>query len=297
MDYSKLKNLITLKQKKIIFIGVIAVFLIVSVISVIFAINSNNGSNASVQIVSKFNGGEVSLEEAQLELNKLALNNQDLQGVDFLALNLDEQELIIKEIIIKKIAYREALKRKLNKSDAFESALQNFKTEILAQNLYNDIKEKALNADKLQAEYVKLTQELKDKKEIKISFIAVETEQKAKNIRKIISKDPGSFAKQAKKHSINKNSAENGGDMGYVYKSSLSAEILAAAEKVKRGSITKPILVGEKWLIVKMEDERDATIPEYDSIKTVIEQSVAQKAVQKFILTNMENANISISIN
>ena len=260
-------------------------------------LNSNTGSKDSVQIVSKFNGGEVSLEEAQLELNKLALNNQDLQGVDFLALNIDEQELIIKEIIIKKIAYREALKRKLNKSDSFESALQNFKTEILAHNLYNDIKEKALNADKLQAEYVKLTQELKDKKEIKISFIAVETEQKAQNIRKIISRYPNSFAKQAKKHSIDKNSAKNGGDMGYVYKSSLSAEILAAAEKVKRGSITKPILVGEKWLIVKLEDERDATIPEYDSIKTVIEQSVAQKAVQEFILTNMENANISISIN
>lgn len=294
MDYSKFKNLINLKQKNIVFIGVIAVILIASVI---FMLNSNTGSKDSVQIVSKFNGGEVSLEEAQLELNKLALNNQDLQGVDFLALNIDEQELIIKEIIIKKIAYREALKRKLNKSDSFESALQNFKTEILAQNLYNDIKEKALNEDKLQAEYVKLTQELKDKKEIKISFIAVETEQKAKNIRKIISRYPGSFAKQAKKHSIDKNSAKNGGDMGYVYKSSLSAEILAAAEKVKRGSITKPILVGEKWLIVKLEDERDATIPEYDSIKTVIEQSVAQKAVQEFILTNMENANISISIN
>ena len=294
MDYSKFKNLINLKQKNIVFIGVIAVILIASVI---FMLNSNTGSKDSVQIVSKFNGGEVSLEEAQLELNKLALNNQDLQGVDFLALNIDEQELIIKEIIIKKIAYREALKRKLNKSDSFESALQNFKTEILAQNLYNDIKEKALNADKLQAEYVKLTQELKDKKEIKISFIAVETEQKAENIRKIISRYPGSFAKQAKKHSIDKNSAKNGGDMGYVYKSSLSAEILAAAEKVKRGSITKPILVGEKWLIVKLEDERDATIPEYDSIKTVIEQSVAQKAVQDFILTNIENANISISIN
>ncbi|MBT4879114.1 MAG: hypothetical protein HON42_04780 [Alphaproteobacteria bacterium] len=294
MDYSKFKDLINLKQKNIIFIGVIAVILIASVI---FVLNSNTGSKDSVQIVSKFNGGEVSLEEAQLELNKLALNNQDLQGVDFLALNIDEQELIIKEIIIKKIAYREALKRKLNKSDSFESALQNFKTEILAQNLYNDIKEKALNADKLQAEYVKLTQELKDKKEIKISFIAVETEQKAQNIRKIISRYPNSFAKQAKKHSIDKNSAKNGGDMGYVYKSSLSAEILAAAEKVKRGSITKPILVGEKWLIVKLEDERDATIPEYDSIKTVIEQSVAQKAVQEFILTNMENANISISIN
>lgn len=294
MDYSKFKDLINLKQKNIIFIGVIAVILIASAI---FMLNSNTSSKDSVQIVSKFNGGEVSLEEAQLELNKLALNNQDLQGVDFLALNIDEQELIIKEIIIKKIAYREALKRKLNKSDSFESALQNFKTEILAQNLYNDIKEKALNEDKLQAEYVKLTQELKDKKEIKISFIAVETEQKAKNIRKIISRYPGSFAKQAKKHSIDKNSAKNGGDMGYVYKSSLSAEILAAAEKVKRGSITKPILVGEKWLIVKLEDERDATIPEYDSIKTVIEQSVAQKAVQEFILTNMENANISISIN
>jgi peptidyl-prolyl cis-trans isomerase C len=285
-----------MKNKKIIIISAIALILISAISYILLSESNEKIADPSKTIVSKYKGGEITLREAQNELGKLILRNDKLRGLTFRDLNADQKELVIKEAILKEIAYKEAKKRKLHKTDEYKESLKTFETEILKQNLYDDIARKTSKEENVKSHYDKLVSELKNKKEIRIRFISVKTKQEADSLYKTISKYPNSFAKQAKRKSLDKTSAKNGGDLGFVLKDKLNPEIIEATKTLKKGQISKPISLADNWVIIKLEEEREAQIAKYEEIKEELANSLSQRAIQDFISNNLESAEISIII-
>lgn len=285
-----------MKNKKIIIISTIALVVILAISYILLSKSNEKTADPSKIIVSKYKGGEITLREAQNELGKLILRNDKLRGLTFRNLNADQKELVIKEAILKEIAYKEAKKRKLHKTNEYKESLKTFETEILKQNLYDDIARKTSKEENVKSHYDKLVSELKNKKEIRIRFISVKTKQEVDSLYKTISKYPNSFAKQAKRKSLDKTSAKNGGDLGFVLKDKLNPEIIKATKTLKKGQISKPISLADNWVIIKLEEERDAQIAKYEEIKEELASSLSQRAIQDFISKNLESAEISIII-
>ena len=294
MKIEQFKNFIGANKQKFIIFSIVTLLIIITSLLILSKAGQQAGQK---RIIAKYDGGVVTLAEAQKALKKINAQQKEQKNINFLALDLTQQELLLKEIIGKKIAYQEALKRKLNKTKKYKLAIETLKTELLVQDLYEDIAKEVLTEAKMQEEYNNLITELQDKTEVKISIIIVAEEQKAKKIYNLVRKNPKSFKEQAKQHSLDQISGKNGGNMGYVFKDSLSPEILANFANFKIGKVNTPINLGDKWVLVKLEDERAAVIPEYDNIKAIISESIAKKSVQDFILNKIDKANISININ
>lgn len=294
MKIEQFKNFIGANKQKFIIFSIVTLLIIITSLLILSKAGQQAGQK---RIIAKYDGGVVTLAEAQKALKKINAQQKEQKNINFLALDLTQQELLLKEIIGKKIAYQEALKRKLNKTKKYKLAIETLKTELLVQDLYEDIAQEVLTEAKMQEEYNNLITELQDKTEVKISIIIVAEEQKAKKIYNLVRKNPKSFKEQAKQHSLDQISGKNGGNMGYVFKDSLSPEILANFANFKIGKVNTPINLGDKWVLVKLEDERAAVIPEYDNIKAIISESIAKKSVQDFILNKIDKANISININ
>ncbi|MFZ8865070.1 MAG: peptidylprolyl isomerase [Rickettsiales bacterium] len=294
MKIEQFKNFIGANKQKFIIFSIVTLLIIITSLLILSKAGQQAGQK---RIIAKYDGGVVTLAEAQKALKKINAQQKEQKNINFLALDLTQQELLLKEIIGKKIAYQEALKRKLNKTKKYKLAIETLKTELLVQDLYEDIAQEVLTEAKMQEEYNNLITELQDKTEVKISIIIVAEEQKAQKIYNLVRKNPKSFKEQAKQHSLDQISGKNGGNMGYVFKDSLSPEILANFANFKIGKVNSPINLGDKWVLVKLEDERAAVIPEYDNIKAIISESIAKKSVQDFILNKIDKANISININ
>ena len=192
---------------------------ITSILSLLVLISCIN--NKPQNIVSEYNGGHITLDEAQTTLNKIALNNQNLTGIQFNDLTSEQKQVIIKEAIINEISISEAKKRKLNKSEEYKKSLRIFESEVLTKKLYNDIAKNAVTEEKIREQYNQLVKELEGKKDIKLSYISVATKANANKIKNILNKYPTAFASQAKKKSLDKESAKNGGDLGFVLKDQL----------------------------------------------------------------------------
>lgn len=294
MKIEQFKNFIGANKQKFIIFSIVTLLIIITSLLILSKAGQQAGQK---RIIAKYDGGVVTLAEAQKALKKINAQQKEQKNINFLTLDLTQQELLLKEIIGKKIAYQEALKRKLNKTKKYKLAIETLKTELLVQDLYEDIAQEVLTEAKMQEEYNNLITELQDKTEVKISIIIVAEEQKAQKIYNLVRKNPKSFKEQAKQHSLDQISGKNGGNMGYVFKDSLSPEILANFANFKIGKVNSPINLGDKWVLVKLEDERAAVIPEYDNIKAIISESIAKKSVQDFILNKIDKANISININ
>lgn len=254
-------------------------------------------NDPSKTIVSTYEGGQVTLQDANQELTKLVAKNEKLKGVFFEKLNPEQKEAIIKEVIIKEMAYKEAKKRKLDKDKDYQEALRSFESELLKQKLVFALAKEATDEKNVKKNYDELAEKLKSKKDIRISYIAVKTQKEAEVLYQILLTYPNSFASQAKKKSLDREVAKKGGDLGFVMEDSLPSEIVKQAKILNKGQISKPIqLSNSKWAIIKLEDERSAEITPYEKVKDALAQNLAKKAIEDFVSQSLEKAKMSILV-
>ena len=253
-------------------------------------------NDPSKVIVSTYSGGQVTLQEATAELNKLIAKNEKLKGLTFDSLDSDQKEIVIKEVVLNDITGKEAKKRNLQKDKDYREALQLFETELLKQKLFIALAAEAKEENNLKKNYDELAEKLKNKKDLRISYILIKTKSEAETIYQSLLKSPSSFATQAKKKSLDKEIGKKGGDLGFVMEDILPAEVVKQARTVSKGQIAKPILSSGKWVIVKLEDERPAEITPFDKAKEALAGNLAKKAIEDFISQNLEKAQINILV-
>lgn len=92
-----------------------------------------------------------------------------------------------------------------------------------------------------------------DKKEVRLSHILVDTEEKANEIKQDIINKKYNFGDAAKEYSQCP-SAEQKGDIGYNGRNDLLKEISDAAFKQKKLVMSEPIKTQEGWHIVRVSD-------------------------------------------
>ena len=253
-------------------------------------------NDPSKTIVSTYEGGQVSLKDANQELSKLVAKNEKLKGVTFEKLNPEQKETVIKEVVLKEIAYKEAKKRKLDKDKDYQEALKSFESELLKQKLLFTLAKDASDEKNLRKSYDELAEKLKGKKDIRISYIAVKTQNEADSIYQSLVKSPSSFSSQAKRKSIDKEVAKKGGDLGFVVEDVLPTDVLKQVKILTKGQLSKPFSTSGKWVIIKLDDERPAEIVPFEKAKDALAQNLAKKAIEDFVSQSMEKARVSILV-
>lgn len=244
-------------------------------------------------VISKYKNGKVTLQEAQEELDKFIAKNEKLKGLTFDKLEKDQKETIIKEVIIKKIIYKEAKKRKLHKDEDYKKSVRLIETELLKQKLFVKLIEDAKKEENVKKYYDELVEKMKNKQDIRVKYISVATEKQANSISRILERSPNAFESQAKAKSLDKETAKKGGDLGFVLEDILPAEVVSKVRLMKKSEISQPIPLGDKWVLVKLEDIRPAKIEKFENVKEDLADNLAQKALKDFISDSIENAKIS----
>jgi len=256
----------------------------------------DSASADSSAIVAKYKGGQVLLKNANLELNRLISKNEKLKGLTFEKLNSEQKEAVIKEVILNEIAYKEAKKRNLDKEKDYQEAVRIFELELLKQKLLITIAKEATDENSLRKNYNELVEKLKNKKDLRISYIAVKTRKEAEALYKSLIKAPRSFASLAKKKSLDREVAKKGGDLGFVLEDVLPADVLKQVKTLQKGQISKPFTTNEKWVVIKLDDERPAEILPFEKAKDALANNLAKQAMKDFASQSFEKAQINILV-
>lgn len=258
---------------------------------------SGDEKDSQNRVIATYEGGKVHIKDATFELNRLISKNEKLKGLTFDKLNAQQQEILIKEIVLTKIAVKEAKKRKLDRDQDYQEALQNFETELLKQKFLVALAKEVTDEKNLKKNYDELVEELKNKKDLRISYIALENQKQAEAVYKIVSKSPKSFAAQARKKSIDKEIAKKGGDLGFVIEDALPDDVLAQVKRLQKGQISEPFTTNDNWVVIKFDDERPAQIAPFDKAKEALTQNLVKKAMQDFATQGLEKAQIKMLVN
>ena len=282
-----------MKQLKIIFYLIIYLS-ILSCRSLDASLQNSQNSQDDQKILATYLGGVVKIIDVKIEMEKIIAKNNKLKNLKFESLNSELQKVIIQEVVINKLASKKAKENGLDKHPDYQMAINLFENELLKQKLFIEIANKVKSEENIKKNYQELVKKMQNKKDYRLSYIALKTQNQADEIYETLNKNSKKFAELAKKESLDLESGKKGGDLGFVIEDALPSEIINAIKKLKKGQITKPILSSNRFVIAKFVDERKAEILSYSKAKEVLTSNLVKKALEDFSKEILNEADIKI---
>jgi peptidylprolyl isomerase/peptidyl-prolyl cis-trans isomerase C len=213
----------------------------------------------------------------------------------FSELDKNVQELLVKGYINAKLLEKEADKLKIRDSQEFKNKIKGIETQLIQQELLERQVKGKITDKMVDDEYKTLVASLKGQEEVKTSHILVDTEEKAKEIKKKLNKG-SSFVDLVKEFSKDEGSKANGGEIGYVQKGQLVPEYEDKAFALKKNEVSDPVKTQFGWHIIKMIDKRPVQIPTREQADQSIRNKLSKDIVEKYFAELTEKAKIELKL-
>jgi len=110
---------------------------------------------------------------------------------------------------------------------------------------------------------------------------ADEAEKKIKELGAKLAKAPADFAKLAKESSAHKESAEKGGEIGWVSEDQMVPEIRNVAIKLNKGDVSPPVKSAAGWHLIRLLDKKPPSLRPMAEVRASLVSAMRQRKVQE----------------
>jgi parvulin-like peptidyl-prolyl isomerase len=247
------------------------------------------------KVLATFKGGQVK-ESQVLTQFKAALDMQpNTKGKKFSELEPNLQEALVKSYVNMQLLLDEAKSQGIESSKEFQEKMNNVKSQMLQQEVIEKFIKSAVTDKMIEEEYNKMAATYKGKEEVKVSHILVDSEEKAKEVKKKLSKG-AKFADLAKEYSKDEGTKVNGGELGYVMEGQLVPEFENKAFSMKVNEISDPVKTAFGWHIIKVMEKRPAQVPALDVAKPSLSNKLSREAVEKYFNDLAAKADVKLNL-
>lgn len=249
----------------------------------------------STQVVARVNDRDITISYVERRISNMspvirkALNNKDGQK-EFID-SLTSRELILQA----------AKKEGLDKNHAILTQIEDYKNDLLVQAMLQKKLESSrpnVTKEEIQKFYDENKDNFTAQTEMRLSHIFVQNEKDAKDILSRIESGE-EFAKLAYEKSASRPTAMRGGDMGYVRKWQLPANVADQIFTLEIGQHTGVIPSDFGFTIVKVTDKREgpdvAVELVSDAIKAKLFKDKQRKISTDYIDGLKKNAKITMN--
>ncbi len=256
---------------------------------------AENKDAENKNIVATYSEGEVTSEQVMEQFKPMLDMQPENKDKKFSELDKNVQEMLVKGFINQKLFEKEAEKLGIRSSEDFKKKIKAAESQLLQQELIERQLKTAVTDKLIDEEYNKLAKELKGQKEIRVAHILVDTEEKAKEIKKKLNKG-SKFEDLVKEFSKDEGSKANGGELGYVMKGQLVPEFENKAFSMKQDEISDPVKTQFGWHIIKALDSRDVKIPPKEQALNGIKGKLSRDTIEKYITELSAKAKIELKL-
>ena len=151
-----------------------------------------------------------------------------------------------------------------------------------------------VNDKDVEDEYTKFKKTFNEK-EYLASHILLKTKNEAEDALKKLSED-ADFAMLAKSKSIDHETKDNGGSLGWFRKNDMVVPIFNQVIKMSKGEVTKtPIQTKFGWHIIKLIDIKNANPPSFEEVKEELKTGLQKTKLKKYLDDLRAQAKIKIN--
>lgn len=172
---------------------------------------------------------------------------------------------------------QEALEKGLDKTEEFQTALENTKRDILARLAMRDaVKDVTVSEEEAREYYEANPRKFQTEEKVSAKHILVESEEKCARIKEEIEKGEKTFEEAARESSTCP-SGQQGGDLGEFGHGQMVKEFDEAAFAATVGAIVGPVKTQFGYHLIKVEKKINAAVQTYDEVKESLLRSMYQK--------------------
>ncbi len=234
-------------------------------------------------VLAKVNGSEIRQSDVSVAEEELG---PSLAQMDPAA----RRENVLSFLIDMKIITKAAEDKKIENSEDFKRRLAFARDRLLMDKLLASEGKAALTPDAMKTVYDDASKQITSEQEVHARHILVPTEEEARKIEDELKKG-ADFAELAKKESKDPG-ASDGGDLGFFTKEQMVPEFSKVAFALEPGKISDPVKTQFGWHIIKVEEKRARKAPDFDQVKSQIEQFVTRKAQADYVAKLRETAKV-----
>lgn len=251
------------------------------ILSAAFLMGASLGAQAKV--LAKVNGVEITDEDLKVAMDDIG------QGLPAQMQGPERDAYLLDYLIDLKIVARKAEAEKMDGGAEFARRMAYQRDKALMEGLFSKIAKDATTDAELRKVYNEVSGAQKPESEIHARHILVGTEDEAKAALKRV-KGGEDFAKVA--DAISKDPGSQGGDLGWFTKDRMVPEFADAAFKLEKGQISDPVQSQFGWHVIKLEEKRAKSFPDFEQVKDQVKSYVVQKAQTDQIVTLRDAAKI-----
>lgn len=198
------------------------------------------------------------------------------------------------QLIVGEVLLQEAEKKNLASTDDVKKQMEIARRSILIDALRTDyLNKNPVSDNEVKAEYDRLVKMQAGQTEYHVKHILVKDKATADSIIKQLGKKGSSFEKLAQEKSLDKQSAAQGGDMGWATPADLVKPFADAMVTLKKGQVSQtPVQTEFGYHVIKVVDSQKVKIPTYEQIKPKLKASMQYRKWQEYELGLMKQAKI-----
>jgi len=202
---------------------------------------------------------------------------------------------VLDEVIDQKLLSAEATKRGLQNDPLASRRITAARDHILGDLLVERMVAQAASDSAIRDLYREQLRLSRSSEEFHARQIVVASEPDAEAVRRML-QSGRSFESVARERSIDAGTKTNGGDLGYVTVDVMPPAYAAALQAAKPGQVVAPFQSDAGWVVLKLEDRRqaapvslDQARPQivrfltYDAVRDVLQKLRAQNKIQMLI--------------
>ncbi|MFI5269697.1 MAG: peptidylprolyl isomerase [Chloroflexota bacterium] len=250
------------------------------------AVSSAPARASDTQVLTTVNGSPIT-EDMVRSFARAKSGGKDID------LTPEQEAGVIKALTNIEILAQQARSAGIDSRREMQTELHLSADSILAQAFVQDyLKQHQPSDADIQAAYDERVKSV-DTHQYKARHILVKDEATAKGIIAQLNKG-ASFAALAKKDSIDKGSAEHGGDLGDWFSgSAMVPEFSAALATLKKGQYTKtPVQTQYGWHVIQLEDSRTQDRPTLAQMHDQISNELMRKTMTDYLNQLVSSAKI-----
>lgn len=253
---------------------------------------------AAQDVVGKM--GSVELTAAEF---KAMIESLSPEARRQLASDPQQLERVVREQLVYKTVLAEARQKGWDKRPELQPLIERARDQVIVQSYVSNVARPDDNypsEEELKQFYEANKAQLQAPAQYQIAQIflpapagaekakADEAEKKIKDLGARLTKAPGDFAKLARENSAHKESAEKGGEIGWVSEEQMVAEIRSVVVKMNKGDVSQPVRTSAGWHIIRVLDKKPPTVRPLAEVRGRLVAAMRQRKMQEGERTYIE---------
>lgn len=189
-----------------------------------------------------------------------------LQETEDLDANSDAFFVALEELIRNRLFALEAEARGLDREPDVRRQLDNARELVLANAIYTEIDDQANDPDAIERLYRENVSQLGEGEEVRLRHIQFDTREAADAARRRLEQGER-FEALAFELSTERDTAADGGDLGFAALSDLTGNLRQAVERASVGGLIGPVELPTGWHILRLEDRRVRGAPSLETLR------------------------------